>query len=194
MQPLALLSVTDKSGLVPFARILSNAGYSLLSTGGTAKHLRDGGLTVNEVSAYTAQREIFGGRVKILHPRIFGPILARPDKDMVELQGMGWAPIDVVVINLYDFEGETSKPDVTLEHAVENIDIGGPSGLRAAAKNFERVTVVCNPADYEWVGRKMQNGGTNRHDRYELMLKVFQHTAAYDYAIASYMAMHPVAP
>jgi phosphoribosylaminoimidazolecarboxamide formyltransferase/IMP cyclohydrolase len=107
---------------------------------------------------------------------------------------MGWPPIDVVVINLYDFEGETAKPNVTLDHAVENIDIGGPSGLRAAAKNYKRVTVVCNPADYGWVGSKISLQQVTERDRDELMLKVFQHTAGYDNAIAGYLARHAPAP
>jgi len=185
----ALISVTDKTGVVELARGLAAAGVELLSTGGTAAALRQAGLEVMEVSSYTGQPEILGGRVKTLHPRIHGGILARranPD-DRRELEAAHIAPIDLVAVNLYAFEQATARGG-RLEEAVEEIDIGGPTLLRAAAKNFQDVTVVCDPADYERVLSEIEaTGETSLALRFELARKVFRRTAAYDAAIAQYL-------
>jgi phosphoribosylaminoimidazolecarboxamide formyltransferase / IMP cyclohydrolase len=191
MQKTALLSVSDKSGLVPFARALVEThGYRLLSTGGTAKLLETEGIPVTEVSDYTGFPEMMEGRVKTLHPKIHGGLLARRDKNdhMVAAAEHGIDMIDLVVVNLYPFEATVAKPDVSFELAIENIDIGGPSMLRSAAKNHASVAVVVDAVDYDRVLAAMDDAAALTRLRRELALKVFQRTAAYDGAIAKYLA------
>lgn len=193
MEKLALLSVSDKRGLVEFATALARQhGYRLLSTGGTAKLLADAGLPVTEVSQHTGFPEIMEGRVKTLHPKIHGGLLCRRDKTdhLAQAQKNDIALIDLVVVNLYPFEQTVAKPHVEFEEAIENIDIGGPSMLRSAAKNHESVTVVCDPADYAAVLVAMGAGEASdelKALRRKLALKVFQRTGAYDTAIARYL-------
>jgi phosphoribosylaminoimidazolecarboxamide formyltransferase / IMP cyclohydrolase len=186
----ALLSVSDKSGLVPFARTLAAAGIELISTGGTAKTLRDAGLVVKDISEHTGFPEMLDGRVKTLHPKVHGGLLyIRGNKDHeVAVDQHAIQPIDLVVVNLYPFEQTVAKPDVTLHDAIENIDIGGPSMLRSAAKNHESVTVIIDPADYAEVAAQVGSiGNTNLELRRRLATKVFARTAAYDSAIASHL-------
>ena len=190
MEKLALLSVSDKRGLVEFATALVNRfGYRILSTGGTAKLLAERGLPVTEVSQHTGFPEIMEGRVKTLHPKIHGGLLCRRDKPdhLRQAEVNGIALIDLVVVNLYPFEETVARPGVKFEEAIENIDIGGPSMLRSAAKNHESVTVVCDPADYEPVLKAMESPGALAEIRRKLALKVFQRTATYDAAIARYL-------
>jgi phosphoribosylaminoimidazolecarboxamide formyltransferase/IMP cyclohydrolase len=186
----ALLSVYDKTELIPFGEALAAAGAELISTGGTAKALRAGGLKVTDLSAYTGFPEMLGGRVKTLHPRIHGGLLylrGDPQHEAAAKQH-GIQPIDVVVVNLYPFEQTVAKPGVTLEEAIENIDIGGPAMLRSAAKNHESVTVVIDPADYPVVaGQIKQHGNTTRELRRELAARVFARTSAYDASIAEHL-------
>ena len=187
----ALLSVSDKTGLVDFARGLAAHGVELLSTGGTATALREAGLTVKDVSGHTGFPEMLDGRVKTLHPLVHGGLLFRRDlPDHVrQAESHGIAPIDLVVVNLYPFEQTVARPGVTREEAIENIDIGGPSMLRSAAKNHAAVTVVCDPADYPAVLAEMDaNGGaTLLPTRERLARKVFALTSRYDGAIAAYL-------
>ena len=185
----ALLSVSDKTGIVDFARALHALGVKLLSTGGTAKLLAQSGLPVTEVSEVTGFPEMLDGRVKTLHPRIHGGLLARRDvpAHMAALAAHGIGTIDLLVINLYPFAQATSRPDCTLEDAIENIDIGGPAMLRAAAKNWPDVTVVIDPADYARVLGELGSGGVTRGTRFALARKVFAHTAAYDGMITNYL-------
>ena len=186
----ALLSVSDKSGLVPLARVLAAAGVELISTGGTAKALREAGLNVTDLSAYTGFPEMLDGRVKTLHPKVHGGLLyVRGDeKHETEVRTHGIQPIDLVVVNLYPFEQTIARPNVSLEEAIENIDIGGPSMLRSAAKNHESVTVVVDPADYEMVGEQIRaTGHTTLEQRRKLAAKVFARTAAYDAAISAHL-------
>ncbi|MBL6919397.1 MAG: bifunctional phosphoribosylaminoimidazolecarboxamide formyltransferase/IMP cyclohydrolase [Puniceicoccaceae bacterium] len=190
MQKNALLSVSDKSGLVPFAKVLvEQHGYRLLSTGGTAKLLEKEGIPVTEVSDYTGFPEMMEGRVKTLHPKIHGGLLARRDKEdhMSAAAEHKIEMIDLVVVNLYPFEATVAKSDVTFELAIENIDIGGPSMLRSAAKNHASVSVVVDAADYDSVLTAMGDEAATLKLRRELALKVFQRTAAYDGAIATYL-------
>jgi phosphoribosylaminoimidazolecarboxamide formyltransferase/IMP cyclohydrolase len=185
----ALLSVSDKSGLVPFAQALARAGVELLSTGGTAKALRDAGLAVIDVSEYTQSPEIMDGRVKTLHPRVHGGLLMRErDDDRAQLASIGGKPIDLVVVNLYPFE-QTVARGAAFDEVIENIDIGGPSMLRSAAKNHARVTVVVDPSDYALVTAALDtaDGRPDAVTRRRLAAKVFTHTAAYDGAIAGYL-------
>ncbi|MDB6111142.1 MAG: phosphoribosylaminoimidazolecarboxamide formyltransferase/IMP cyclohydrolase [Pedosphaera sp.] len=187
----ALLSVSDKTGLIPLAQALIQAGVELISTGGTAKSLRDAGLTVMDLSAYTGFPEMMDGRVKTLHPKIHGGLLYIRGNATHEAaaQTHGIQPIDLVVVNLYPFEQTVAKPNVTLHEAIENIDIGGPSMLRSAAKNHESVTVVVDPADYAEVARQItETGGTTLELRRKLAAKVFTRTAEYDAAIAAHLA------
>lgn len=186
----ALISISDKTGIVNFARRLVELGFEVISTGGTAKTLIEAGITVTKVSDVTGFPEILDGRVKTLHPKIHGGILGIRDNEehKKQMEDMGIAPIDIVVINLYPFKQTVAKPDATQEEIIENIDIGGPAMLRAAAKNHEYVTVVVNPDKYPLVLRELeQNGEVSRETRYALALEVFEHTAAYDAAIANYM-------
>ncbi|KAG7211349.1 hypothetical protein KM043_010643 [Ampulex compressa] len=187
---LALLSVSDKTNLLPFAKKLHELGLTLVASGGTAKSLRDAGLPVKDVSDITGAPEMLGGRVKTLHPAVHAGILARlTESDQKDMQKQNYELIRVVVCNLYPFVNTVSKPDVTIEDAVENIDIGGVTLLRAAAKNHARVTVVCDPSDYENVVKELEasvNKDTSLKTRQTLALKAFTHTAEYDNAISDY--------
>ena len=184
----ALLSVSDKTGILDFANALHNAGVELLSTGGTAKLLADAGLPVKEVSDHTGHPEIMAGRVKTLHPKIHGGILARRGIDEAVMDENNIAPIDLVVVNLYPFAATVAKEECTLEDAIENIDIGGPTMVRAAAKNHKDVTIVVNAADYDRVLAEMSDneGSLNYQTRFDLAIKAFEHTAEYDGMIANY--------
>jgi phosphoribosylaminoimidazolecarboxamide formyltransferase/IMP cyclohydrolase len=187
--PTAILSVHNKTGLVEFAQGLASLGWTLLASGGTAKLLRDNNIPVTEVADYTKSPEILGGRVKTLHPAIHGGLLARPtDEDHQQLLDLGWDYIDLVAVNLYPFEETTAKADVTYADAIENIDIGGVTLIRAAAKNHERVTLVCDPADYADVLSALQKGGIPFNTRKRLAVKGFQSTARYDAMISGYLA------
>ena len=193
-QPTALLSVSDKHGVVELARALAALGVRLLSTGGTAKLLAEAGLAVTEVAALTGFPEMLDGRVKTLHPRIHGGLLARRDRPehMAALAEHGIATIDLLIVNLYPFAQATARPDCTLEDAIENIDIGGPAMLRAAAKNWADVAVVIDPADYAQVLAELKAGGIRRSTKFMLAKKVFAHTAAYDGMIGNYLgALEP---
>lgn len=182
----ALVSVSDKTGIVELGKVLHGKGVTILSTGGTAKALRDAGVPVTDVSEYTKSPEVMDGRVKTLHPRVHGGILMRDQaSDRTELEALGGAPIDLVVVNLYPFEA-TVKRGAPHEEIVENIDIGGPSMLRSAAKNHARVTVVVDPSDYAAVLCAIDTG-TDTALRARLAAKAFTHTARYDAAIASYL-------
>ena len=186
----ALLSVSDKNGLVPFASTLAAAGVELISTGGTAKALRDAGLKVKDISEHTGFPEMLDGRVKTLHPKVHGGLLfiRGNAKHEAAVREHDIPPIDLVVVNLYPFEQTVAKPDVSLHDAIENIDIGGPSMLRSAAKNHESVTVVVDPQDYaEIAGQIQANGDTTLALRRKLAAKVFARTAAYDAAIAAHL-------
>ena len=186
----ALISVYDKEGIVEFARVLHQAGVSLISTGGTHRILsQDGGLPVTQVSEFTGYPEILDGRVKTLHPRVHGGLLARADnpEHVEELAKQGIEAIGLVVVNLYPFLETISRPDVTLDDALENIDIGGPTLLRAGAKNLPFVTVVVDPADYGWVGDQILNSGLGLEERRHLAYKAFRHVSVYDNAVAEYL-------
>ncbi|MDB9521822.1 bifunctional phosphoribosylaminoimidazolecarboxamide formyltransferase/IMP cyclohydrolase [Dolichospermum circinale CS-1225] len=192
MARLALLSVSNKTGIGDLARsLVEEFGFDIISSGGTAKTLKDAGIPVTKVSDYTGSPEILGGRVKTLHPRIHGGILARRDmeEDIIDLENNQIRPIDLVVVNLYPFTETIAKPGVTLADAVEQIDIGGPAMLRAAAKNYAHLTVLCDPAQYgEYLQELRQNEVVSLEFRQRCALKGFLHTASYDHAIASYLA------
>lgn len=186
----ALISLTDKSGCQDFAAGLAAQGIEILSTGGTAKVLRDQGLNIVEVSDFTGFPEMLDGRVKTLHPLIHGGILHRRDDAEHRSQCKEWniQPIDIVAVNLYDFARATAKADCSLAEAIEQIDIGGPTLLRAAAKNFRDVTVIVDPADYPLVLKELQEQGqTSLLTRFRLARKVFALTAAYDAAISQWL-------
>jgi phosphoribosylaminoimidazolecarboxamide formyltransferase / IMP cyclohydrolase len=186
----ALISVSDKTGVVDMAKGLAALGAEILSTGGTAKALRDAGVAVTDVAAYTGSPEILDGRVKTLHPKIHGGLLGRRNlpKHVAEMQQQGIGPIDVVVVNLYPFEATISKLNCPFEEAIENIDIGGPSMLRSAAKNHGDVLVIVDPTDYTRALDAVKTGGEiSATFRRELAMKVFQHTARYDSLIAGYL-------
>lgn len=187
---IALLSVSDKTGLLEFAKRLVNVGLALVASGGTAKALRDAGLAVRDVSDLTGHPEMLGGRVKTLHPAVHGGILARRSpSDTADMEKLGYSLVRVVVCNLYPFVKTIASPDVTVEDAVEQIDIGGVTLLRAAAKNHMRVTIVCDPADYPLVATEMEGSegkDTTLDTRRTLALKAFTHTAQYDDAISDY--------
>lgn len=188
--PRALLSVSDKTGLVPFAQALHGRGWDLLSTGGTARALRDAGLPVTEVSELTGHPEMMDGRVKTLHPAVHAGLLGRRThaRDVEEMEAQGYGPIDLVAVNLYPFRETVAKPGVTREEAIENIDIGGPSMLRSAAKNHESVWVVVDPADYPRVlGTLDAPVDAGLELRRELATRVYAHTSAYDAAIADFL-------
>ncbi len=184
----ALLSVSDKTGIVEFAKELVSVGYEILSTGGTATALRDNGVAVTNVSDVTGFPECLDGRVKTLHPMIHAGILAMRSnpEHMHQLETLGVEPIDIVAINLYPFKQTILKDGTTFEDAVENIDIGGPTMIRAAAKNHNDVAVVVDPDDYKMIVEQLKNGGISVQTKKELALKVFEHTAAYDALIADY--------
>jgi len=186
----ALISVSDKSGILDLARGLVEAGYEIVSSGGTAAELAGAGIPVTKVSEATGSPEILGGRVKTLHPRIHGGILAdrRKPEHLAELEEQGIVPIDVVVCNLYPFERTVADPDVTEDAAIEQIDIGGPAMVRASAKNFHSVAIVVNPLRYESILEEIrETGEVSEETRRALSLEAFQHTAAYDAAIANYI-------
>jgi len=186
----ALISVYDKTDLVPFAKALAEAGVELISTGGTARALRDARLSVTDLSEYTGFPEMLDGRVKTLHPKVHGGLLYRRDNDAHKAAAdqHGIKPIDLVVVNLYPFEKTISRPNVTIEEAIENIDIGGPAMLRSAAKNHEAVTVVMDPGDYEEVARQVRDrGSTTLELRRTLAMRVFARTSAYDAVIAAHL-------
>ena len=184
----ALLSVSDKSGLAAFAAELHRRGVELLSTGGTARLLAQEGLPVREVASYTGFPEMMGGRIKTLHPRVHGGLLGRRGTDDAVMQAHGIEPIDLLVVNLYPFAATIARSDCTYQEAIENIDIGGPAMLRAAAKNHTDVTVLVDPADYAGVLSELDaNGDTSIDTRSRLAAKAFAHTAQYDTVIASYL-------
>ena len=185
----ALLSVSDKSGIVELARALAAAGVQIISTGGTARLLEKEGLRVTEVSAHTGFAEMLDGRVKTLHPKIHGGLLARRDDPahLAAIKAAGIEPIDLLVVNLYPFQATVADPQCRLEDAIENIDIGGPAMLRAAAKNYRGVAVVVDPADYPKLLAELKGGGISENTRFALAKKAFAHTAAYDGAIANYL-------
>src|SRR6266852_5660351 len=189
--PRALLSVSDKTGIVDLGRGLAARGFELVSTGGTARALAEAGLAVTGVTALTGFPEMMDGRVKTLHPALHGGILARRDRpdDLAALNRHGIGLVDIVVVNLYPFRKTASNPDTPFDALVEEIDIGGPSMVRAAAKNFTDVLVVVSPADYNEVLQQLdREGGPTREFRFELMRQAFEHTARYDTAIASELA------
>ncbi|MCX4186431.1 bifunctional phosphoribosylaminoimidazolecarboxamide formyltransferase/IMP cyclohydrolase [Methylophaga sp. OBS4] len=184
----ALLSVSDKTGVLELAQDLNRLGVELLSTGGTAKLLSEAGLPVKEVSEHTGFPEMMAGRIKTLHPKIHGGLLGRRGTDDAIMKAHDIAPIDLVVVNLYPFEATIARDDCTLAMAIENIDIGGPTMLRAAAKNHADVTVLIDPADYSRVIEQIeQQGGVDDATRFDLAVKTFEHTAHYDGAIANYL-------
>ena len=186
----ALISLTDKSGIEDFAGALAGLGIELLSTGGTAKKLRDAGLTVVDVSEFTGFPEMLDGRVKTLHPKVHGGILYQRDNDSHRQQCLdnNIRPIDIIAVNLYAFEKTVANPDCTLQEAIENIDIGGPTLLRASAKNFRDVTVIVDPADYEVVLDELRSSGnTTLKTRFYLAKKVFALTSSYDTAISAWL-------
>lgn len=187
----ALISVSDKAGVAAFARALERQGVDIISTGGTAELLRKEKIPVREISSFTAFPEVLEGRVKTLHPRVHGGLLFKRGntKHEAEARECGFEPIDMVVVNLYPFEETIRKPNVTLAEAIENIDIGGPSMIRSAAKNYESVTVVVDPADYDTVLESMRDndGGTTLKLRERLAIKAFIKTSGYDRAIGSFL-------
>jgi phosphoribosylaminoimidazolecarboxamide formyltransferase/IMP cyclohydrolase len=185
----ALLSVSDKTGVAEFARALHGLGVELLSTGGTHKLLKDAGIPVTEIADYTGFPEIMAGRVKTLHPKVHGGILGRRGPDDAVMQQHGIPPIDMVVVNLYPFQTTVARPDCALGDAIENIDIGGPAMLRAAAKNHAWVSVVVNPSDYAALLSELcaSQGSISAATRFRLAVATFEHTAQYDGAIAQYL-------
>lgn len=187
----ALISLTDKSGIEEFARFLVEMGVEILSTGGTAKKMRDSGIPVTDVSEFTGFPEMLDGRVKTLHPLVHGGILNQRDNAEHQRQcaAHNIRPIDIVAVNLYAFEKTVAKPDCSLPEAIENIDIGGPTLLRASAKNFQDVTVIVDPADYPQVMAEIrESGNTSLKTRFRLAVKVFQLTSAYDTTIARWLS------
>jgi len=187
----ALISVSNKEGVVEFARQLHEAGVEIISTGGTMKAIKEAGIPVTYVSDVTGFPEIMDGRVKTLNPYIHGGILAVRDnaEHVAQMEKHGIKGIDLVAVNLYPFKETIAKPDVTLAEAIENIDIGGPAMVRASAKNFKFVTIVTNPAKYnEVIAQIKENGGVDDRTRMELAQEAFAHTAAYDKMIQDYLA------
>src|SRR3982751_4837138 len=187
----ALISVSDKKGIASFARELEKQGIDIISTGGTAELLRKDKIPVRDISSFTASPEVLEGRVKTLHPRVHGGLLYKRgnEKHEKEAREQGFEPIDLVVVNLYPFEKTIAKPDVTLAEAIENIDIGGPSMIRSAAKNYESVTVVVDPGDYDLVLQTMRDneGETTLKLRERLAIKAFIKTSDYDRAIGTFL-------
>ena len=190
MKKRALVSVSDKTGVVDFCRRLSACGYEIISTGGTAKALTDAGLSVIGISDITGFPECLDGRVKTLHPAVHAGLLAMRSNSehMSQLEKLGINTIDIVVVNLYPFKATISRPGVSFADAVENIDIGGPTMIRAAAKNYQDVAVVVDPKDYEKVLAELESGGVSLETKKYLQYKVFAHTAAYDSMISNYLA------
>lgn len=187
--PKAILSVYNKNGLVDFAKGLTDLGWTLLASGGTAKLLRENGLTVIEVAEYTKSPEVLGGRVKTLHPAVHAGLLARPTAaDHQQLIDLGWDYIDLVAVNLYPFEETIARPGISYAEIIENIDIGGVTLIRAAAKNHARVTLVCDPKDYMEVLSALLSGGVTDELRKKLAVKGFKATAHYDAIISGYLA------
>ena len=187
----ALISVSNKEGVVEFAHQLHEAGVEIISTGGTMKAIKEAGIPVTYVSDVTGFPEIMDGRVKTLNPYIHGGILAVRDnaEHVAQMEEHGIKGIDLVAVNLYPFKETIAKPDVTLAEAIENIDIGGPAMVRASAKNFKFVTIVTNPAKYnEVIAQIKENGGVDDRTRMELAQEAFAHTAAYDTMIQDYLA------
>ncbi len=188
---LALISVSDKTGVMEFAKELAAQGVKILSTGGTAKMLRDAGLTIKDVSEHTGFPEMMDGRVKTLHPKVHGGLLGlRSNPEHVKvMKEHNIEEIDMVLVNLYPFKKTISQPGCTLEDAIENIDIGGPAMLRSAAKNFESVTVIIDPADYKTVIDEMKSHGgvVSRETNFRLAVKVYETTSEYDRMIAGYL-------
>ena len=187
----AIISVSDKTGIIELAKGLTKYGYQIISTGGTAKVLQDTGIDVTLISEVTGFPEILEGRVKTLHPHVFGGLLARRDNPVHQrqLQEQNILPIEMVVVNLYPFEQTISKEEVTLEDAIENIDIGGPSLLRAAAKNYQDVAVIVDPADYQEILGELStsDGKISLSTKEKLAVKVFRHTSYYDSIISRYL-------
>jgi len=186
--PTAILSVHNKTGLLEFAKGLADLGWTLLASGGTARLLREHNLPVTEVADYTKSPEILGGRVKTLHPAVHGGLLARhTEEDHQQLLNLGWDYIDLVAVNLYPFEETIANADVSYADAIENIDIGGVTLIRAAAKNHERVTLLCDPSDYNSVLDELRQGGIAEKTRAQFAIKGFASTAHYDTAIHDYL-------
>jgi len=184
----ALISVSNKAGVVDFARGLADLGIEIVSTGGTLKALREAGVPVTYISDVTGFPEILDGRVKTLHPNVHGGILALRNEDHLgQLKKHGITPIDLVAVNLYPFRETVAKPGVTLEEAIENIDIGGPTMVRSAAKNYRHVLIVVNPERYDQVLNALRQGEPGDGLRMALALEAFSHTAAYDAAITAYL-------
>ena len=187
-----IISVSNKSGVLAFARELSKFGVEILSTGGTAKSLREAGLAVKDISEYTGFPEMLDGRVKTLHPKVHGGLLGRRanPEHVSKMKEYHIDPIDMIIVNLYPFEETVAKKDCKLEDAIENIDIGGPTMLRSAAKNYEDVTVIVDPADYPKIIAEMQanNGAVSKATNFYLAKKVFQRTSQYDTAITNYLS------
>ena len=187
----ALVSVSDKTGAVELGRTLHEMGVQILSTGGTARSLQEAGIPVTEVANYTGFPEMMDGRIKTLHPKIHGALLGKRDnaEHMKQMQAHGIIPIDLVVVNLYPFERTIAKPDCTLEEAIENIDIGGPTMLRSSAKNYHDVAVVTDPKDYEKIIEEIKKSGgmLSLETRFRLAKKVFKLTSQYDKAITEYL-------
>jgi len=190
----ALLSVSDKTGIVELAGTLARAGVALLSTGGTFRTISDAGIDVTEVSAHTGFPEMMDGRVKTLHPKVHGGILGRRGQDDGVMSEHGIEPIDLVVVNLYPFAETIARPDCTDELAIENIDIGGPAMVRSAAKNHRDVTVVVDPSDYAAIAEAVLAGGTDFELRRRLAAKAFRHTARYDAMVCGYLSSDEVFP
>jgi len=188
----AIISLSDKSGIQDFAKELQAFNVEILSTGGTAKVLRESGLKIADISEYTGFPEMLDGRVKTLHPKVHGGLLGiRGNPEHAKkMNEHGIQPIDMVVINLYPFEATVAKPNCTLEEAIENIDIGGPAMLRAGAKNYPYVTVIVDPTDYRPILAEMKQsgGGVSKETNFRLAKKVYQLTARYDQAISEYLA------
>src|SRR5688500_2016907 len=183
----ALLSVSDKTGIVDLARELAALGFSLISTGGTARTIAATGLPVTEVSSLTGFPEIMDGRVKTLHPKVHGALLGRAGTDDAVMREQGIEPIDVLVINLYPFAETIARPDCRYEDAIENIDVGGPAMLRAAAKNHARVTVLVDPSDYAAALGELRGGNVSEPTRRRLAAKAFGHTAHYDALVSGWL-------
>src|SRR5687768_1914284 len=189
--PSAILSVHDKTGIIEFAKGLAALNWTLLASGGTAKLLRENNISVSEVADYTKSPEILGGRVKTLHPAIHGGLLARPTaEDYQQLLALGWDYIDLVAVNLYPFEQTITRQNVSYADVIENIDIGGVTLIRAAAKNHERVTLICDPADYASVLPALQKGEIPFEMRKSFAVKGFRSTARYDAVISEYLSQH----